>query len=436
MTKVELETKWNTHAQYDRDLSIDKYEYVPMIAWMPEPMLGVGFVNSVSNANSGGKHNVVIFYNGTEYYYWCGDKFLEKLRSPLEIKMAFEALNISPQIQNAVKQTEGKFVKSTACSFWRNGRMCKHTKFTFDQHSFVDITNYLKIRYDDLMDDIESTTPVTTSFIDKMKMYAFKKHIILTGDRGWGKTYSSLQLLKKESIPHVFIQGAPDMDSAFLRGGMKPYENGFIWTDGKLTEAFRRASMGEKVAIVFDEILRCPAEELAILISALTAGPDGNYTLVTDRPIVDKKTGIARTETISANPNYLWLIATTNIGNKYQVEEPDTAFYDRFRFIETPKDYEIAKNILKSSVKKTLQSNVDKAIMLAKATNKMSDDAKLEDCLNLRHLSEVFSWAKNKNELVEMLLDLAPQVCRRQLNGQLDSSQHELFVKAVNKYMK
>lgn len=182
---------------------------------------------------------------------------------------------------------------------------------------------------------------------------AFKCHVLVEGDRGSGKTYEANQIAMNSNAVIIRINGSPAVESFDLLGGPFPVSNDvissnnclmdlfkqgsngnngvgtmFVWKDGPLTRAFRLANNGSKVIIIFDELLRVPARELNILLSALSP-IEGRYYLPTGR-IIRIEGGIGVEETVTAPVDNVWIIATTNTGGDYEVDDIDPALYERF----------------------------------------------------------------------------------------------------------
>ena len=84
----------------------------------------------------------------------------------------------------------------------------------------------------------------------------------------------------------------------------------------------------EKTVLIIDEILRIRQRELSILLTALS--PDeGMYRINTGR-IVGIEDGIAYEEELECPVSNLCVVATTNVGSEYAVDEFDPALAERF----------------------------------------------------------------------------------------------------------
>ena len=245
---------------------------------------------------------------------------------------------------------------------------------------------------------------------NKLEHYAFRKHLLIQGEKGGGKTYMVDKLIKDKGYAVEFIGGHEAIEAIdFLGFYIKTESGSLVWKDGGLTSSFRRAAKGEKIVLFIDEMLRIPKRELNILVAALTPDSDGKFNLRTSRAIDitvdDDGQGIANEEVISIDSSNLWAIGTTNAGAGYSVDTIDEALADRFRtIIKTTNEKEI-KAILGGYVKdKGYGKSVVPALMkFYKSFHDMKKSGELTKVLNIRHLVEAITLSDDENQIIDML---------------------------------
>jgi MoxR-like ATPase len=274
--------------------------------------------------------------------------------------------------------------------------------------------------------------------VNKIMKYAFKKHILIEGEKGSGKTYSISKFLDQEGIDTVFLAGHEGLESIDLLGYLIPDKSGeLVWKDGALTEAFRRAQ-DHPVVMFFDELLRVPGRELNLLVGALSPNSRGEYVLRTGR-VLEVINGIAIEETLVVPSQNLWVIGTTNVGAGYAVDEIDEALSDRFRIVRKDTDKDEMRTILKKVFPETVAKSDAEAIVgkLMKIYSYMGELRKKGDLtkiVNMRHLVEAVQFSDFTEEgVVNNLLDLIPHWVDRDTDGYLNDAQKELIMKSIQR---
>lgn len=270
------------------------------------------------------------------------------------------------------------------------------------------------------------------SFLDR---YMFKKHVLIRGERGGGKTFAVDSVAR--SIPDaefIFLAGSEGLDETDLRGMYSRNDDGkLIWLDGVLTQAFRLAKT-KKVILMIDELLRIKSKELNILVGSLTPSSIGTYRLNTNR-IMSCNDNIGTGELIEIPVENLWVVGTTNIGAKYNVDEMDSALVDRFRIL----DKRIESSEVHSVVSKRLNhrgfntSLADKFVELYIQVNNLFEIGELDNKLNIRHLTEAIDFADDEQSIKSYIFDLAPYVCGDDVNGNLSKAEKDIFNRTVKK---
>jgi MoxR-like ATPase len=274
-----------------------------------------------------------------------------------------------------------------------------------------------------------------TQLAQKFKMYNFKKHLLIEGEKGVGKTYFVNLWCEANRVSKVMVGGHEQFDSIDFLGHYIPTEDrSLIWKDGALTEAFRVASQKKRVVLVIDEILRIPSRELNILLSTLIPWK-GKYTLRTGRAIKSDE-GVAVEEVINVDTRFLWVVGTTNIGKQYNNHDGDEAFFDRFRVVRKEANSNEIDAILFNSIKtKGFSQNAYTAMKgLYAKVQELAEYGELESPFNLRFLSETIQFSSQESDIKSYLLDLVPHIVKRERDGQLNSAQSKLINKLINKY--
>ncbi len=359
--------------------------------------------------------NVLCFYNG-EYILKCGDSYLEGSITTDTVKKLINSILSKVKIDankknfTLLKSSYKATPKSQACTF--NQR-------NYDRAGEVETCEHVANFLNDLPENVydtlyanyyegfeNSTTMISADLEVKFNRYAFKKHLLLEGDKGSGKTYAATMWGKDKELTQLFIGGHEQFESIDFLGHYIQQKSGeLIWKDGPLSEAFRKAKKGEKVLLIIDEILRIPKRELNILISTLSP-IDNNYLLRTGRATASKE-DIAVEEVIQAPTDNLWVIGTTNIGASYAVEDIDEALIDRFKPIRKDTSSEELRRILIQTAKKKNFSleNVNVLMNFYSKMNRLYQTKIISKIINIRHLNEALEIARDENEIKTILID-------------------------------
>ncbi|WP_273455025.1 AAA family ATPase [Nevskia ramosa] len=229
----------------------------------------------------------------------------------------------------------------------------------------------------------------------------------------------------------VHIGGHEGLESADLIGHMiRTPDGGMAWKDGKLSEAFRYASLSLKTVLFVDEILRIRRREMSVLVSALAPGADGLLRLGTGRPLAVEN-GLAQEEVLTCDPANLWVVATTNAGAGYEVDDMEEALSDRFPIIVSMEGSAIE---LRAKLGPTIASKgfstavLDKMVKFWETATRLRSQGELNRIVNLRHLSEVIDMADSDRDLLPLMQDRIPQWADRDTDGALIAGQ----VKTIN----
>jgi len=441
-----------------------------------EIKFSIAHVMKLTNTTDSTKnHTVVLAYEGKEYFFWCGDNFIDNTKTHTMKKgkeIVSEAIkDVKNNIAEASKQMNEIFHKETAssgCGFWRDwkssGEICKHVKHFLSEIDSATIDS-LEVIHNDYMNAVK---PSSSNDLQKLKRYAFKKHVFIDGPKGFGKTYGVYDFLDTEKIPseNVFeVGGFEGLESIDLLGQNIPFvkevkkanksvvlkaNNVFssqdgtehiqdlVWMDGALTAAFRNASKGKKTVLMIDEILRIPGRELSVLVAALTPNNKGEFTLRTRRIIGLNEDGCGIEEVIKCSKENLWVVATTNIGAEYDVDEIESALADRFMIIHKPANRDVIKNIIIKEVKNR-KFKVDVVKKLMEFYDKMVDyktSEEISKLINTRHLAEVVEFAIDESDVPNVVSDQILKWVDRDVDGKPNSTQFTLIEKTIQNIWK
>jgi MoxR-like ATPase len=442
MTLDELRTAIKKRAAKDKKLMWQKsgYSISPFIsrfATVDEHKYNAVFYSVYSLVANPEIHYVTIlcFYEGN-YVLKCGDPYLEgSISETMVEKLIKNALdrvneNSRKKLPELFRRSFNATPRSSVCGFNQKnyeaaGEMeaCEHiANFLGDLPQ--DVFEKLNEDYYQGLFDADAANQLSADLQTKFDRYAFKKHLLLEGDKGSGKTYAATMWGKDKDVSRLFIGGHEQFESIdFLGHYVQQKDALLIWKDGPLSEAFRRARAGEKTVLIIDEILRIPKRELNILISALSPIEE-NYVLRTGRAM-SAKDDIAVEEVLLAPTKNLWVIGTTNLGSNYAVESMDEALIDRFK--------PVRKDTTPDELRRILTQTANKRKIALECVNKLMDFyAKMSrlqatkiinKLVNIRQLNEALELARNKNEIREILVDSRLLWVDRDANGYPDKEQ-------------
>lgn len=269
------------------------------------------------------------------------------------------------------------------------------------------------------------------------KRYMFKKHVLIKGERGTSKTFSLDKFLNDNELTTIFMTAHEGVESQDMVGYYtKDATGGLVWLDGTLTQAFRLAQK-QKVVLFIDEMLRIPARELNVLIGSISPSSKGTFKLRTNR-IVNISDGIGETEILEVPQENLWVAATTNVGAKYNVDEIDHALSDRFRVYEkTLTPFETRQIITFWLDMRGFDSKwVDKFVNLEEKIRALFNSGEIENIINIRHISELIQYAETEGDFISYAVDLLPNLCGVDMNGQIDKTEKELILKLIKNTLK
>ncbi len=287
------------------------------------------------------EHTVGVAYQvkdgEADYSVWCGDKFVEgrgmdEAEARQRCEEAVGSLPGKTKMVNDMLKFFKVFGESDRCNFWsvwrKDKQLCRHTKAVLAhlRDNQPDFRQALSTAYDNAT---SGTTPgVAVGETMDLNELAFRVPVLYEGERGAGKTVTARAFARTNGYKRVEFGGHEGIESPDMLGYLVPRDKGsMVWKDGPISEAFR-AAQKTKTVLIIDELLRIRQRELSILLTALS--PDeGVYRVRTGR-IIGEDDGVATEEELECPVENLCVVATTNVGSEYAVDEIDPALAERF----------------------------------------------------------------------------------------------------------
>lgn len=291
--------------------------------------------------DGGNEHTVGVAYlvkdGEPDYFIWCGDKFVEgrnmdEAEARQRCEEAVGSLPGKAKMVTEMLKSFKIFSDSDRCNFWsvwrKDKQLCRHTKavLAYLRDNQPDFRQSLSQTYDNATTGV-TAGPAQGETMDLPEL-AFRVPVLFEGERGAGKTVTARAFARTNGYKRVEFGGHEGIESPDMLGYLVPRDKGsMVWKDGPISEAFR-AAQKQKTVLIIDELLRIRQRELSILLTALS--PDeGVYRLRTGR-IVGEDDGVASEEELECPLENLCVVATTNVGSEYAVDEIDPALAERF----------------------------------------------------------------------------------------------------------
>jgi MoxR-like ATPase len=428
-------------------------------------------------------HTVVQAWNPRkrEIMTWCSDNFLEGTLPADKARERFAVFDDNPAARKAIEDLwfSKQFADPDApCDFWKRhakGEACEHVELIAKTgatpeaigvaqrlRQVADVANVADMRLldpediqdlcdlwglgldgpDDIDaecgDDSGSEAPISwhltpRGIADKL---AFRSPVMLEGDTGAGKTTLARSLAASHDAVLIEVQGHESVEAADLLGHFVPAQNGLVWKDGKLSQAFRMAGAGRKVVLLLDELLRIPRRQLSVLLGALSPY-QGQYALSTGRmaEVVD---GIGVEEALRCPVENLAVVATTNVGMQYAVDDIDPALAGRFVPIRMETSEDMAQAVLAQACKaKKFAAGVAKKLVtfLAKTTE-LRDNRQITGRPSLGVLVRCVNDADSEADVAHLVRTHHLLWVGRGANGEPDSSELDALEKITKRVFK
>ena len=359
-------------AKSQDDLVVEDQKWVTSYLWRSKDeriTLPKVRLYRVFNTDKGTYHNVVLAFKDSQWYLWCGDKWLR----------------------------EEKGYEESYCSAWKNKKLkCKHCQYVANFILQSDIEEIEKEFGVEIPDD----TPKTKTIFKDVLRIGWEKKLptLLYGRTGAGKSHSVFQLIKQlkeegqdfEVFQINMSSGVEDID-LIAKILPNPKEKSWITLDGELKKAFLTAK--EKPVVVFiEELTRASKSARNLLLKAIDP-VSGSYTLF----------DFVKGETISVPISRIWFVATANL-NYSDVDDIDPALLRRFVLTKYV-DYD--QNAEKEMLMQILEDEeeAEKVIKMAQGIRKMYERGEIPqpiDTGSLKVFAELLKELKDPELVAEM----------------------------------
>lgn len=247
---------------------------------------------------------------------------------------------------------------------------------------------------------VMATDPTILFFERFCQPGAALKPVLVKGGQGSGKTFGAREWGRKFDV-YVEFGFNPETSPSDMFGFPTATSP---WVDGPIARAWRLAATGKKVFTLLDEIYRAQGAARQSMLTPLSPRTiDGKryYALNTGRPILDTVTGVESSEELLAPVENLAIVATTNVGARFDVNSGCPAEKERFAVIHVEVEETKLRAVLDSAAKAKGFSPalVDKLINFWKECRVLAIDNFIEVCPTTRILSEAVLYAHDENDV-------------------------------------
>ena len=350
----------------------------------------------------------------------CGDAYLQGGPSSAARKTDYTAAlehakssglaAEAAHLEKAIDQ-QGAFGKGSGCHFWskfHNGEYCAHTAAALQAlkdagSTFLQDLQHAMVASLPGAASKHHAPPSSAPGSFTLESLAFKVPTLLEGDRGSGKTHTVRAYARQQGLPLVLQGGHESVESWELLGQYVPTASGQpVWKDGKISQAFRLAKT-QKVVLLLDELLRIPQRQLSVLLTALSPF-DGQYTLSTGR-IVEVVDDIGVEEVLSCPVENLWVVATTNVGAEFALDELDPAVAERFVPLRKDTETEELKRLLQEALhaKEFDENLAGKLVVFYEALHQLVNQGMLNKAPTTRTMLRAVELAASQDQLADAL---------------------------------
>jgi hypothetical protein len=253
--------------------------------------------------------------------------------------------------------------------------------------------------------------------------------VVLQGSQGSGKTTGARTFARQQGFSEseiIEIAGHRGVEACDLLGHLILSNGQTLWKDGAITQAFRSVGCcepdelpglvnrsqrsGASVFLLIDEIYRIPVREREIFLNALQ--PDvihgiRCYKLRTGRAL-PWKDGAFREEMIYTPCHLLSIVATSNVGVEFDVEEGCAASRERFVVAYVETDERLFKEVVRAALR---ERGFDpklsvKFLKLHRALGNAKSDHTLNGALTLRTVVRAIENAFYPDDLGHTLFEI------------------------------
>lgn len=299
-----------------------------------------------------------------EWSIYCGDGQVKgEFRNDgktLATKLRSEG-KVAASVANAVEASGwvNTIKTDTQCAFFRiharTGRYCTHSMAVLSEQT----QEILDQMATDLVGwksgaTVAATATAIASSAEEAAFHdaAFVQPVLLAGERGAGKTYLARQAADKYDAVYLELQCHPSMEPWEFRAHDRAW-NGKVYTVlGKLAEAvYWIKEHNKKVVLCLDEFFNMNPMYATTINSPLSLTKDDTYLIETGR-IIDKGDAVGIPEVVEVPADMLWVVATTNVGARYNLDKIIPSVRARFQIILMNTNAERTRNILESQLRK------------------------------------------------------------------------------------
>lgn len=275
---------------------------------------------------------------------------------------------VSNKLTNALEASEwvGKVPLMASCGFFKmlqRGlaqtppviKFCDHTAAALAnmpaqemQDMATELKEWLAGGDSTVAEAVVAMSPEEADFYD----HAFVQHVLLAGERGAGKTFLARKAADKYEAVYLEMQMHPSMEAWEFRSHDRAF-NGKVYTvQGPFAQAVEAIRNGKKVVLCMDEFLNMNPMYTNVINSPLSLTDKDTYLINTGSLIVDEETGLAKEEIVEVPADKFWVVATSNIGARYNLDKMTPSVRARFKIILMNTNTDRTKSILEKTLGK------------------------------------------------------------------------------------
>ncbi|KVP39517.1 hypothetical protein WJ87_04585 [Burkholderia ubonensis] len=306
-----------------------------------------------------------------QWTIYCGDKQVQGTYrndgKTLAAKVRKEG-KVSTKLANALEASDwtAKITEQGGCGFFKmlaRGLAQTPQRINFCTHTKAALANIPAPEVEDMAtelkgwlsgDDTSVAEVIGTMSPEEAAFYdaAFIQHVMLAGERGAGKTFLARKAADKYDAVYLEMQMHPSMEAWEFRSHDRAF-NGKVYTvQGPFAQAVEAIRGGKKVVLCMDEFLNMNPMYTNVVNSPLSLTHNDTYLINTGSLVVDEKTGLAKEEIVEVPADMLWVVATSNIGARYNLDKMTPSVRARFQIILMNTNADRTKSILESSLAK------------------------------------------------------------------------------------